>query len=172
MRYFPSEQTVYHTKYSKDEVLEILNKEITPRYLHQTETERFKGEIKNNTFCFKHLSNSATWFFPTINGVVTEDGLGSIVTLNITIIKFIRFFISVFIAVLLFLIFNGLISIRELNELPRLLFGLLFFGSIIFIVLPRLIQYQFAREASRINKEFYALLNAEKVNTTKYKIGY
>lgn len=172
MRYFPSEQTVYHTKYSKNEVLEILDKEITPRYLHQTETERFKGEIKNNTFCFKHLSASATWFYPTINGVVTDDGLGSIVTLNITITKFIRFFISVFIAVLLFPIFNGLISIRQLNELPGLLFGLLFFSLIIFIVLPKLIQYQFERETSSINKEFYTLLNAERVTTTIYSIGY
>ncbi|UPT68884.1 MAG: hypothetical protein M0D57_09770 [Sphingobacteriales bacterium JAD_PAG50586_3] len=166
MKYFPAETITYKTKLSKDEVLERIKKEITPKYLHQTHTDRFKGTIAGNTFLLKQVNTSATSVLPTIWGSVSENGAESTVTLNITLTQFIQAFAGLFVGLMALQCLIAIVLIRDLKGVGLVLSMLIFYAFFIF-VLHKLIGFAFKKETDKIYTDFYIMLDAKSFEKSK-----
>ena len=160
MKYFPTEQVTYKSNLSKEEVLERIRKEITPKYLHQNETERFTGKIAGDTFILKKVNLRPTSSLPSIDGTVVADGTGTIVTLNITLIKFIRVFVTAFMAFSLIMPTNGLLHAQNFTKAGLILLSLLF-NALFFIGVRALINQAFNRETQSVHRDFKDILEAK-----------
>jgi hypothetical protein len=160
MKYFPSEIITYKTKLTKEEVLERIKKEITPLYLHQAHAERFNGVVIGDTFSLKQVNTRSTSFLPTITGIVIADGSSSIVTLNLTLTKFIQAFAGFFIVMMAIQFVIAVTQIRSINDVGGVLFMLAFSGAFAFGLL-KLIGVGFKIEADKIYADFFIVVDAE-----------
>ena len=86
MKIVPYENIVYHSHHSKQEVLERLKNFIEApkglvklRSLKNSKQRRYQGFMYNSTFNMRRIIGYQNSFLPRIEGVVEQDGTGSII---------------------------------------------------------------------------------------------
>lgn len=157
MKYFPPTVITYRTNLSKDKVLEQINKEITPPYIH-TSPKRYKGEVTGNSFKLKKVLTTKTSSLPRISGTVETDGLYSIVKLEIKLLPILKIFLAVWFLGFVYTLVMAIWTVIT-GVMPPLQFaGFIICAPLFIWFIYKMIEANFIKEAESVNNDLKQLI--------------
>jgi hypothetical protein len=124
MKILPKENVIYKTKLKEEDIFEKLKNSIEPQKYYRggifntSESKPYEGQIIEKTFEIRRVIRYRNSFLPIINGTISKDGEGSLITVTLQLHGIAIVFLSIwycFIAIFIVSLLIGSIINTSFN---------------------------------------------------------